>query len=316
MNCNAHMLIYKSKPRSYKELPIRLCELGTVYRYEQEGVRHGILRSRGFTQDDAHIFCTKEQLAPEIEGVLDFALEMNAVFGFKNLHYELSLKGPKEKYAGSSKEWKFAQEILRKILKKRKVAFTEGVGEAKFYGPSIDLKAEDSLGRLWQGTTIQFDFNLPVAFDLKYVGKDGQEHTPYMVHRTLLGSMERFIGVLIEEYNGAFPVWLSPLQVKVLPITEKQLEKARKVAQKLKEEKIRTMLDCSAQTLSYRIRQAELEKTPFILIIGEKEIKTKTITLRQRQGRELKNVTLDWFIKEIKKLIKTKSLSKTTLFFK
>lgn len=289
MNCNFHMLIYNSRPRSYKELPIRWCELGTVYRYELEGVRHGILRPRGFTQDDAHIICTQEQLAPEIEEVLNFALEMNAVFGFKDLHYELSLRDPqiKGKYAGEMKEWQVAQQALRKILQKRKVKFTEGVGEAKFYGPSIDLKAEDALGRLWQGTTIQFDFNLPTRFNLKYIGADGKQHIPYMIHRTLLGSMERFIGVLIEQYAGAFPVWLAPIQAIIIPITDDHLAYGQKVLNQLKKAGIRAKLDDRSETTSAKIRNAELQKIPYILVVGDKEIKAKTVNVRVRGEKVL-----------------------------
>jgi threonyl-tRNA synthetase len=308
MNCNFHMLIYKSKPRSYKELPIRWAELGTVYRYELEGVRHGILRPRGFTQDDAHIICTKEQLIPEIEGVLDFALEMNAVFGFKNLHYELSLANPKnrEKYAGELKDWQVAGEALRKILNKRRVKYNEGIGEAKFYGPSIDLKAEDALGRLWQGTTIQFDFNLPARFKLTYIGPDGKEHIPYMIHRTLLGSMERFIGVLIEQYAGAFPVWLSPTQVVIIPITDKQIKYSQKVKEELGDQDIRVELDDRSETTSYKIRDAQLQKIPYMLVVGEREVKEKKVAVRIRSGRNLGPVNLKKFLARIKKEIERK----------
>jgi len=302
MNCNGHMLIYKSKPRSYKELPIRWCELGTVYRYELEGVRHGILRPRGFTQDDAHIICTKEQLIPEIENVLDFALEMNAVFGFKDLHYDLSVMDPKDtkKYAGDPKEWRMAEDALEGILERRKVKFGKDVGGAKFYGPSIDLKAEDALGRLWQGTTIQFDFNLPSRFDLKYIGLDGKDHVPYMIHRTLLGSLERFVGVLIEQYAGAFPVWLSPVQVKIVPITDKHLEYGKKILEKLLSADIRVSLDERNETTSAKIRDAELQKIPYIIVIGDKEMKAKSVNIRVRGEKVLGEMSQENFIKLIK----------------
>jgi threonyl-tRNA synthetase len=308
MNCNFHMLIYKSRPRSYKELPIRWAELGTVYRYELEGVRHGILRPRGFTQDDAHIICTEEQLISELEGVLDFALEMNAVFGFKNLYYELSLADPKnkEKYAGDPKGWRVAGEALRKILEERKVEYNEGVGEAKFYGPSIDLKAEDALGRLWQGTTIQFDFNLPSRFNLAYIGKDGKGHTPYMIHRTLLGSMERFIGVLIEHYTGAFPVWLAPVQVVIIPITDRQIKYAQKVKEELKEQDFRVELDDRSETTSYKIRDAQLQKIPYMLVVGEREVKEKKVAVRIRSGKDLGVMDLRKFLTIIKKEVEKK----------
>lgn len=308
MNCNFHMLMYKSRPRSYKELPIRWAELGTVYRYELEGVRHGILRPRGFTQDDAHIICTKNQLIPEIEAVLDFALEMNAVFGFKKLHYELSLADPKnkEKYAGDPRDWKVAGEALRKILEKRKVEHGEGIGEAKFYGPSIDLKAEDALGRLWQGTTIQFDFNLPSRFNLTYIGPDGKEHVPYMVHRTLLGSMERFIGVLIEQYAGAFPVWLSPVQAVIIPITDKQIKYGQKIKEDLQDQDIRVELDDRSETTSYKIRDAQMQKVPYMLIVGEKEVKGKKVAVRLRNGKDMGPMTLKKFLDRIKKEVAEK----------
>lgn len=311
MNCNFHMLIYKSRPRSYKELPIRWAELGTVYRYELEGVRHGIMRPRGFTQDDAHIICTKEQLIPEIKAVLDFALEMNAVFGFKDLHYELSLRDPKdkEKYAGNSKEWEFAQKILREILKKRKVKYNEGIGEAKFYGPSIDLKTEDALGRLWQGTTIQFDFNLPARFNLAYIGPDGKEHIPYMIHRTLLGSMERFIGVLIEQYAGAFPVWLAPVQVTIIPITDRNIKYAQNVVAQLAGHDIRVELDDRNLTTSAKIRDAQLQKIPYMLIVGDREQKNKTVSERGRSGKDYGQIKLDKFIANIKKEIEEKTIN-------
>jgi len=310
MNCNGHILIYKSKTRSYKDLPLRYCELGTVYRYELEGVRHGILRPRGFTQDDAHIICTKDQMVKEIENSLDFALEMNRVFGFDDLHYEVSTRDPEnlEKYTGNEKSWQLAEKTMVDILKKRKVKFSQDPGGAKFYGPSIDLKAKDSLGRLWQGTTIQFDFNLPGKFGMTYVGPEGKQETPIMIHRTLLGSMERFVGVLIEQFAGAFPVWLSPVQVVILPITEKQSAWAKKVAKKLDEVDIRVEINDSNQTLSNRIRQAEKEKVPFIAIIGEREKEAKLITVRQREGLELRNIGPDVFAAKVKKIIETKSL--------
>ncbi len=309
MNCNGHMLIYLSRPRTYKELPIRWCELGTVYRYELEGVRHGILRPRGFTQDDAHIICTQEQLIPEIEKVLDFALEMNAVFGFKELHYDLSAMDPKnkEKYAGSPKDWQAAEENLKKLLKKRGVKFGVDIGGAKFYGPSIDLKAEDALGRLWQGTTIQLDFNLPSRFNLSYIGEDGQQHLPFMIHRTLLGSMERFVGVLIEQYAGAFPVWLSPLQAMVIPITDQQLDYARKVLKQLLEKGIRASLDDRKETTSAKIRDAELQKIPYMLIVGQKEVADQSVNVRIRGEKVLGKMSFEKFYDLINQDIAKKS---------
>jgi len=311
MSCPFHVAIYNARPRSYRELPLRLCELGTVYRYEPEGVRHGILRPRGFTQDDAHIICTEDQVVPELEKVLNFAIEINKIFGFDKLHYELSLRNPKDKkkYIGTSRAWKIAEKTLKNILDYRKVKYEVGIGEAKFYGPAIDLKVEDAMGRLWQGTTIQFDFNLPNKFNMKYTGEDNKEHEPYMIHRTVLGSMERFVGTLIEHYGGAFPVWLAPMQIRILPITEKQSVYGQTILRKLQNEEIRADIDDSSQTLSYRIRQGQLQKIPFLLILGEKEKKAKTITVRQRGGRNFKGRALSWFIKEIKKLISVKSLA-------
>lgn len=308
MNCPFHMLIYKSKPRSYRDLPMRLAELGTVYRYELEGVRHGIMRPRGFTQDDAHIICTEEQLVSELEAVLDFAIDINEVFGFKKLHYELSIRDPKnkEKYIGEDKNWKIAEETLRKILNKRKIKYNVGIGEAKFYGPAIDLKVEDSLGRLWQGTTIQFDFNLAQKFNLTYIGKDGKEHTPYMIHRTLLGSLERFIGCLIEQYAGAFPVWLSPVQVVIIPIATRHLRYALSISRKLKAENIRTEVDNNPETVQAKIRNAELQKVPYMLVVGDKEVKKKTVSVRQQGEKDLKQMRLDKFLAKIKKEVERK----------
>jgi threonyl-tRNA synthetase len=302
MNCNGHMLIYKSNLRSYKDLPIRYCELGTVYRYELEGVRHGILRPRGFTQDDAHIFCTQEQITSEVEGVLDFALEMNSVFGFNDLHYELSVCDRKnqEKYAGKKEDWTLAEETLKKILEKRGVKYTIDVGGAKFYGPSIDLKAEDALGRLWQGATIQFDFNLPTRFNLTYIGSDGKEKTPFMIHRTLLGSMERFIGVLIEQYSGAFPIWLAPLQAIILPITDRNLNYGQKISRVLLDQEIRVKVDDSDKTLSAKIREAEKQKIPYMLVVGDREERENKISLRQRGEKDLGSKTLEEVLEKIR----------------
>ena len=308
MNCNGHILIYQSSPKSYRDLPVRYCELGTVYRYELEGVRHGILRPRSFTQDDAHIICREDQVVEEIENVLDFALEMNAVFGFKDLHYELSLHDPKDKqkYVGQKSQWQFAEKTLREILIKRKVTFKEGIGEAKFYGPSIDLKAEDAVGRLWQGTTIQFDFNLPGRFKLEYTDQKGRKQTPFMIHRTLLGSMERFVGVLIEQYAGAFPTWLSPLQAIVLPITDDQLKPAQKVNQQLKQAGIRTSINTDSEPIGAKIRNVEKEKIPFILIIGAKEAEQGLINLRKRGGQQAGTKKTEEIIELIRKEIENK----------
>ena len=308
MNCPFHVQIYKSQIRSYKDLPIRWCELGSVYRYEESGVLHGMLRVRGFTQDDAHIFCREDQFAEEINQILDFALEMNKDFGFDKLNVYLSTRDPenKQKYIGEEKIWQMAEKTLKEILNSRNLNYKEDVGGAKFYGPAIDLKAVDALGREWQGTTIQLDMNLPSRFKITYVGEDGKEHTPIMLHRTLLGSMERFVGTLIEHYSGAFPVWLAPVQVKILPVSEKNLNYCQEILQKLKEEEIRAEIDTRNETLPAKIRDAEVEKIPYMIIAGQKEESTKTINLRQRGERVLGEMDLSRFLNLIKEDIAKK----------
>jgi len=292
MNCPFHIKIYQSRPRSYKELPLRWCELGTVYRYEEKGVLHGMLRTRGFTQDDAHIICREDQFVEELEKVLDFAIELNNTFGFTHLYYELSVRDPaqQKKYAGEPEVWDKAEATLKDILEKRGVSYHLGVGEAKFYGPAIDLKAEDCLGRLWQGTTIQLDFNLPQRFQMTYVGADGQAHQPIMIHRTLLGAMGRFIGTLIEQYAGAFPVWLAPVQAKIIPIADRHLAKAEELATYLKERDLRVEIDDRTESMQARIRDAQLEKVPYMLVVGDREIKDSEnlkASVRLRTGQDL-----------------------------
>ncbi len=309
MNCPFHIKIYKSRPRSYRELPLRWCELGTVYRYEESGVLHGMLRVRGFTQDDAHIICTESQFVEEINKVLDFALNLNSDFGFKELKVYLSVRGTKkaDKYVGKVSSWEMAEKTLEEILKERKIKFEKDIGGAKFYGPAIDLKAVDPFGREWQGTTIQLDFNNPERFSMTYTGEDGKEHTPIMIHRTLLGAMERFIGTLIEMYEGAFPVWLSPQQVAVLPISEDQFKSADKIQKELSDTGIRSVL-LSNQTLNSRIRQAQLEKIPYMLIIGKREVESKTVSLRLRTGKDKGEIKLTDFITLVKNKVKKKSI--------
>ena len=309
MNCPFHIKIYKSRPRSYRELPLRWCELGTVYRYEESGVLHGMLRVRGFTQDDAHIICTESQFVEEINKVLDFALDLNSDFGFKKLKVYLSIRGTKkaDKYVGKESSWEMAEKTLEKILKERNIEFEKDIGGAKFYGPAIDLKAVDPFGREWQGTTIQLDFNNPLRFSMTYRGEDGKEHTPIMIHRTLLGAMERFIGTLIEMYEGAFPVWLSPQQAAVLPISKDQLEAAKEVLHELSDAGIRSII-LSDQTLNSRIRQAQLEKIPYMLIIGKREVESKTVSLRLRTGKDKGSIKLSDFIALVNNKIKKKSV--------
>jgi len=313
MSCPFHIRIYKSHPRSYRELPIRWCELGSVYRYEESGVLHGMLRVRGFTQDDAHIICTEDQFVDEVNKILDFALDMNKTFGFNKLNIYLSVRDPKnkEKYIGEERIWKLAESTLEEILQKRKVEYKKDIGGAKFYGPAIDLKAVDAMGREWQGTTIQLDMNEPSRFEMKYTGSDGQEHTPIMLHRTLLGSMERFVGTLIEQFAGAFPVWLSPVQAKIIPITDNQLKYAQKISEILKEKNIRVEIDDRAETMQNKIRSAAMEKIPYLLIVGDREANSadNQISVRQRDGQDLGSMPLESFLKQITGQISTKSLN-------
>jgi len=308
MNCPFHIMIYKDKMRSYRDLPLKLAELGTVYRYERSGVLHGLMRVRGFTQDDAHIFCRPDQIEAEILEVLDFSLFMLSSFGFKDYDIALSVRDPStpERYAGKDHDWQMATSALQRALEARKLMYKRLEGEAVFYGPKIDIKIKDALGRSWQCTTIQFDFNLPERFDLAYISKDGKKERPYMVHRALLGSMERFFGVLIEHYAGAFPVWLAPIQAIILPVTEHNLEYAAQVCHKLKNEGIRAELDGSSHTLSYRIRQAQLQKIPYMLIVGSKEEEKNQVALRLRTEEDLGPKALEEFIQFIKEKIKNK----------
>lgn len=286
MNCPFHILIYKTNLRSYRELPLRWAELGTVYRYERSGTLHGLLRVRGFTQDDAHIVCTPEQIEDEIVRVLDFSLNMLKGFGFEDVNVELSVRDPgkPDKYAGSGTMWDKAEASLVKALEARNLSYERMVGEAVFYGPKIDIKIKDALGRSWQCSTIQFDFNLPERFDMSYIAEDGQEHRPYMVHRALLGSLERFFGILVEHYGGAFPTWLAPVQVVVIPITDGNVEYARSVSAELQTEEIRVEVDERSERMNLKIRDAQLQKVPYMLIVGNKEESTSTVSVRSRSG--------------------------------
>lgn len=311
MSCPFHIRIYKSRPRSYRELPLRWCELGSVYRYEESGVLHGMLRVRGFTQDDAHIICREDQFIDEVNKILDFALDMNKTFGFDKLNVYLSVRDPQNntKYVGEERIWSLAETTLKDILDKRKIDYQTDIGGAKFYGPAIDLKAVDAMGREWQGTTIQLDMNEPSRFQMSYVGDDGQEHTPIMLHRTLLGSMERFVGTLIEHYAGSFPVWLSPLQAKIIPITDNQLEYAQKIEKILKENDIRVEIDDKSETMQNKIRNATTEKVPYMIIVGGREAEQNTISVRQRDGQDLGILSLDSFIDQLKDQITKKALN-------
>ena len=310
MNCPGHVLIFKSRLRSYRELPVRLAELGTVYRYERSGVLHGLLRVRGFTQDDAHIFCMPEQIEKEIQDCVEFAWEVLRVFGFSDYVVELSGGDPlhPETYIGSPEDWKRAEDALTGTLQRMKVPYKYIPGEAAFYGPKIDVKLVDAIGRPWQLSTIQFDFNLPRRFKLEYVGEDGARHQPLMVHRALWGSVERFFGVLIEHYAGAFPVWLAPVQASVLPVSGKFEEYAKKVTQRLKDSGIRVHLDERNEKLQAKIRDAQLEKIPYMLIIGGKEAEAGTVSVRHRFKGDLGPRPLEQFIADLQHDIATKAI--------
>jgi len=304
MNCLGHILIYKTKMHSYRELPIRYAELGTVYRYERSGVLHGLSRVRGFTQDDAHIFCRFDQLEDEVAGVLGLARFMVDTFGFSD--YQVLLSTRPEKYAGSLEMWGEATEILRRALERQELAYKVDPGEGVFYGPKIDIKFGDAQGRAWQGPTIQVDFNLPQRFDVMYVGQDGQEYLVAMVHRTVLGSMERFLASLIEHYGGAFPVWLAPLQVAVIPVADRHLDYAYKLESELKRERIRVAVDARSETVNLKIRQAQLDKVPYMLVVGDKELNSATVSVRLRTGKQRAPEPLDSFKEVVTRIIGSK----------
>jgi threonyl-tRNA synthetase len=285
MNCPFHIQVYTSAKRSYRELPLRLAELGTVYRYERAGVLHGLMRVRGFTQDDAHIFCTPEQIEQEIIGVLDFALDLLANFGFTE--YEIFLSTRPEKAVGSLEAWEHATESLRRALDKKDLDYSVDEGGGAFYGPKVDIKVRDAIGRSWQCTTVQFDFNLPERFDITYVGQDGNEHRPYMVHRALFGSLERFFGVLVEHYGGAFPIWLAPIQAIVIPIADRHLEYAEAIKSELNSGGVRTHSDTRNERMNAKIRDAQLQKVPFILVVGDREVENHVVSVRLRNGQDM-----------------------------
>ncbi len=310
MNCPFAVLMYKTRTRSYRELPLRWGELGTVYRYERSGVLHGMLRVRGFTQDDAHIFCRPDQLMNEIVGVLDLAFFMLRTFGYEQFDVELSVRDPadKAKYIGDDRVWEVAEAALHEALNFRQVEHKVMPGEAKFYGPAIDIKMRDALGRGWQGPTIQVDFNFPERFDLTFIAEDGQEHRPVMVHRTVLGSMERFVGGLIEHYAGAFPVWLSPVQVEIIPIADRHHEYASYVLKQLKDADLRAEVDNSEERMNAKVRKAQLQKIPYMLIIGDKEVKAGTVSVRLRSEENLGPKPLNELIAMAQKAVAEKSI--------
>lgn len=297
MNCLAHMLIYKSRKRSYRDLPLRYFELGTVHRHEKSGVLHGLLRVRGFTQDDAHILCTPEQLDAEIKGVLQFVQDVMGIFGFE---YEMEISTRPEKSIGSDVDWERATQALMNALKDSGLPFEINEGDGAFYGPKIDIKLKDALDRKWQCATIQCDFTLPERFDLTYVGSDGEKHRPVMVHRVILGAIERFVGVLIEHFAGNFPLWISPVQAVVVNVTDNQAEYATQVYEALREEGIRVQKDLRNEKLGFKIREAQMEKVPYMLVVGDKEVAEGTVAPRHRSGKNLDPMSPADFVRFVK----------------
>ena len=309
MNCPGHILIYRDSLKSYRDLPVRLGELGTVYRYERSGVMHGLLRVRGFTQDDAHIFCTPEQIEDEIASCVEFARDVLKDFGFDKFQTELSTWNPDDKksFVGSEEQWNRATASLEKVLKQLNIEYKTIPGEAAFYGPKIDIKLVDAIGRLWQLSTVQFDFNLPQRFGLEYVAEDGTRKQPVMVHRALYGSVERFFGVLIEHYAGAFPVWLSPVQAVMIPIAERHIEYANKVAAQLKEVGVRVEVDGRNEKMNAKIREHALQKVPFLLVVGDKEAEAGKVNVRTRGKEKTEDMQVGDFVEKIKKFIAEKT---------
>jgi len=309
MNCPFHILIYKNSPKSYRDLPQRYAELGNVYRYERSGTMHGLLRVRGFTQDDAHIFCMPSQIESEVAACIDFAEAVLKTFGFSEFKVELSTWDPNDRahYAGSDENWDLASRSLDNVLKAKGIAYKTIPGEAAFYGPKIDIKLVDVLGRLWQLSTVQFDFNLPARFELEYVGEDGERHQPVMVHRALFGSVERFFGVLIEHYAGAFPLWLAPVQIGLVPISEKHTAYAAKLEAELKAAGLRVESDARNEKMNSKIRDFAMQKTPYILVFGDKEESTGAVNVRTRGKQEQSTMPLANFIAKAKELVANQS---------
>jgi threonyl-tRNA synthetase len=308
MNCLAHMLIYKSGQRSYRDLPLRYFELGTVHRHERSGVLHGLLRVREFTQDDAHILCRSDQLHEEIRGILTFVKDVMAIFGFP---YELEVSTRPEKSIGSNEDWEMATTALQTVLNEEGLAYEVNEGEGAFYGPKIDVKLQDALGRRWQCATIQCDFTMPERFDLSYIGSDGEKHRPVMLHRVILGAMERFIGILIEHYGGAFPLWLAPVQAIILTVTDRNIPYGETVYQRLRAEEIRVEQDFRNEKLGLKVREAQLQKIPYMLIIGDKEQEQGMIAPRRRDGKDLKGMEIEKFLATINEERKIPSVHST-----
>jgi threonyl-tRNA synthetase len=307
MNCPFHILIYKNTRRSYRDLPMRFAEWGTVYRFERGGVLHGLLRVRGFTQDDAHLFCRPDQMPEEIDRVLGFCLHILRSFGFTDFHAYLSTRDP-QKSAGDPAQWEAPTEALRAALERAGIPYAVDEGGAAFYGPKIDIKIKDALRREWQLSTIQFDFNLPERFNMTYIGEDGQEHQPYMIHRALLGSMERFFGVLIEHYGGAFPVWLAPVQAVMIPIADRHIEFARAVQQQLKSSGLRVTIDESSNRMQAKIRDAQNQKIPYMLVAGDREAAEGKVSVRLRTGEQKGEISIDEIRSHIKGAVDQKAL--------
>ena len=303
MNCPNHIMIYKTKLHSYRELPVRYAELGTVYRYEKSGVLHGLLRVRGFTIDDAHIFCKLDQLEQEMLNIFDFTIKFLQTFGFRE--YDIYLATKPEKFVGSEENWAKAIDSLKNAMEKTKYPYRIDEGGGAFYGPKVDIKIKDVLGRAWQCSTIQFDFNLAERFDITYRDESGKDERVFMIHRALLGSMERFFGVLIEHYAGAFPLWLSPVQVVVINISESQKDYAENVTVSLKNEGIRAESDLSNERLNYKIREATVNKIPYIVIVGDKEKQSRKVSARH-SGRDIGQFELNEFIEKLKSELKQK----------
>ena len=306
MNCPFHIQIYKTKLRSYRDLPVRFGELGTVYRYERSGVLHGLLRVRGFTQDDAHLFCRPSQIEEEITKVLDLIVFILQSFGFHE--YKIYLSTRPEKYVGSDEGWESATKALETALNNKKLDFEVDPGEGVFYGPKIDIKIKDSLNRYWQVSTVQVDFNLPEKFDISYIEEDGQRHQPIMLHRALMGSLERFFGCLIEHYAGAFPLWLAPVQVILLPITDNHADYADKIAQQLEESGVRVEKDLRNEKIGFKIREAQLQKIPYMIVLGDKEVESSTLGVRRRRSKDTRTLDLKTFLDEVNEAVKNRKI--------
>ena len=306
MNCPFHIQIYKTKLRSYRDLPVRFGELGTVYRYERSGVLHGLLRVRGFTQDDAHLFCRPSQIEEEITKVLDLIVFVLQSFGFHE--YKIYLSTRPEKYVGSDSGWESATKALETALKNKNLEFEVDPGEGVFYGPKIDIKIKDSLNRYWQVSTVQVDFNLPEKFNITYIEEDGQRRQPIMLHRALMGSLERFFGCLIEHYAGAFPLWLAPVQIILLPITDNHAEYTDKIAEELEESGIRVEKDLRNEKIGFKIREAQLQKIPYMIVLGDKEVETSTLSVRRRRSKETRTLDLKTFLNEVNEAVKNRTI--------